>query len=947
MIKIKLLSVCAFLSISLAWAALQPVKATLPPVIDGELDDACWQNAPFHSEFYTYNTSRVSSLKTEFAIACTETDIVFAFRCLDTPTTEDALADRTSKGIFKECVEIMLDPTGGKDTYFHFAIGRNGALFDRRCEQGGYIGDATWESNYTAKVKLQENSWTCEVAIPYRSLELRDGGAENWSINVTRESKELASIAKGGAFNVAAAFLKMKAPEVNLKPYSWEIAPVAHKLSLEANTYTFILNGEIINHTGQDGNVLVTSTLIGPGNVTAFSANPAPHAKRGEAFKYETPTMRGGECGQYTVITQIRDADNGRILSERRDAITAQYVPISIKIVSPSYRNAIFATQKLENVVFDVVVNLNAQERKDTTIQAGIRSEDGTILARKNAVADGGKASFTFPNSPLPEGKLTVFAEITSAENKPLGKASETLRKLPYMKNEVFRGDDGNWYIDGKKRFLLLGWNSTHAFQTEYLAAMPAGPGNMDMSPMGFGLVSSGFKPRFLKEGWTDYVTDFFTKRTQTYMKNENLFAHYWLDEPDCMGWSREFATRVAKLIAEVDPWHPVVISSGTQGVTAYPDSGELNGFHCYPSPRVGKPMANFSKIVVCLDKYNREKANWEKPQDIVYLHQGFNYGDVGNLNTRVPSYEEYRNQNILALAMGCTGILHYNRVGVPYPELTIGMAELIKEQKIVGEHAIIQTPISIQSPVPELKLRACKNEDDGSLWILAVYAKDGEYTAEIPVTQNGEWQVLSENRAITANGNTLKDHFTSFQAHIYTTDKTDYKLKTIQEIVKLIDDEYEARRKPGNLAYQRLENQVMTVTASSNKYCKKSSAGKDTALWHVTDGIIESPFPDLDEQCFSDSTPNQAPDWIELNFHKPVSAGKVVVYPKKESLREYEVQVSQDGQNWTTVGKVENAAGAAQTVTFAKQTLKRIRIFVTKTNGPHAIISEIEVYEQ
>ena len=86
----KLLSISTFLSVSLAWAALQPVKATLAPVIDGELDDACWQNAPFHSEFYAFNTTRKSPLKTEFAIVCTETDIVFAFRCLDTPTTEDA-----------------------------------------------------------------------------------------------------------------------------------------------------------------------------------------------------------------------------------------------------------------------------------------------------------------------------------------------------------------------------------------------------------------------------------------------------------------------------------------------------------------------------------------------------------------------------------------------------------------------------------------------------------------------------------------------------------------------------------------------------------------------------------------------------------------------------------------------------------------------------------------
>ncbi|MBQ9369246.1 MAG: hypothetical protein IJT83_15795 [Victivallales bacterium] len=944
--KVKLLFISAFMTLALAMAGIQPVKALLPPVIDGELDDACWQNAHFYSEFYTYNTPEKSTLKTEFAVAYTETHAVFAFRCLDIPSPKNP-KDLNPKDLFKECVEIMLDPTGGKDTYFHFAIGRNGALFDRKCEQGGFLGDKEWESNFTAKVKLQENSWSCEAAIPYRSLELRDGGASEWSINVARESTELASIAKNGAFNVAGAFLRMPAPDFSLKPYSWELSPITYRLQLKEKKYAFTICGEIVNHTGGDSKIIVTSTLIGPDDITAFGSNPFPKIEKDRSAKYESPVLKGGESGNYRIVTQIRDMDNGRILKDREDKIVAQYEPVTIKVRSPSYRNAIFATQKLENVRFDVNMHLPEAEHNALKVHAGLRTEEGKVLAEKTSSANAASVPFTFPCKELPEGNIIVFASLMDSDDKSHGNATETLRKLPYRKNEVFRGDDGNWYIDGKKRFLLLGWNSTHAEQPGYVATMPRGKSELMMSPMGFGLVSSGFKARYQKEGWTDYAKEFFTKRTLNYMKDENLFAHYWLDEPDCMGWSREFATRVAKLIAEIDPWHPVVISTGTQGVTAYPDSGELNGFHCYPSPRVGKPMANFTKIVACLDKYNREKENFDRPQDIVYLHQGFNYGDVGNMNTCIPSYEEYRNQNFLALAMGCTGILHYNRVGVAYPELLTGMQELTKEQKIVGEHAMIQEPIQLESPVPELKLRAFKNENDGSFWILAVYAAYGEKTLEIPVPQDGGWQVLSEKRTITARNGKLQDSFTAFEAHIYTTDKSDFKLNSVKEIVKRIDDEYESRRKPGNLAYQRFENQVLKVTASSNKYHKQSSYAKDTCLWHVTDGVTSRPFPDLDPQCFYDATPNKTPDWIALAFHNPVTAGRIVVYPFENSLCDYEVQISVDGDEWKTIQRIENAQGEFQTIQFPPQTLKGVRVFVTKTNGPDTRISEIEVYEK
>ena len=94
------------------------------------------------------------------------------------------------------------------------------------------------------------------------------------------------------------------------------------------------------------------------------------------------------------------------------------------------------------------------------------------------------------------------------------------------------------------------------------------------------------------------------------------------------------------------------------------------------------------------------------------------------------------------------------------------------------------------------------------------------------------------------------------------------------------------------------------------------------------------------------DRTPKKVPDWIELRFDKPVTAGRAVIYPALDSLRDYEIQVWQDG-NWKTVGSVKNASGKSQTVTFPPVTTNRIRLYITANNGPDSALYELEIYEK
>lgn len=64
---------------------LKPVFTTIPPVIDGQLDDAVWESAPKVSEFKTFTPDfgKELSEKTIVYMAYDKENIYFAYKCYD------------------------------------------------------------------------------------------------------------------------------------------------------------------------------------------------------------------------------------------------------------------------------------------------------------------------------------------------------------------------------------------------------------------------------------------------------------------------------------------------------------------------------------------------------------------------------------------------------------------------------------------------------------------------------------------------------------------------------------------------------------------------------------------------------------------------------------------------------------------------------------------------
>ena len=84
----------------------------------------------------------------------------------------------------------------------------------------------------------------------------------------------------------------------------------------------------------------------------------------------------------------------------------------------------------------------------------------------------------------------------------------------------------------------------------------------------------------------------------------------------------------------------------------------------------------------------------------------------------------------------------------------------------------------------------------------------------------------------------------------------------------------------------------------------------------------------------------------MELEFPNAVTAGRIVVYPAENTLRDYEVQARING-NWQTLGSAKNAQGKFQEFKFAPVNAKVFRLYITANNGPTSKVHEIEIYEK
>lgn len=927
--------------------ALEAVRAARPPVLDGKLDDACWSAAPKAADFRIMNTDQPAKWPSTVQFACDDQALYVAVRCAepDPKSINTRVLPRDNADVFRtDCVEIMLDPTGSKNDYYHIAINASGSVADRACTQGGFVGDMSWDSTTVAGAFIGPDFWSCEFAVPFACLGLTPQVGATWRVNVCREKREpteLSSLAEQGAFNIASRFVELTGVQADLARYCYEIGSPVPTTTLKDGKLELTLQVPVRNLTGKAATGLLDAWLVSPAGKVAASGQSLDLAP-GAAQTYALGPFSLDEQGEYACTVRVADPVTKQALAFRQTHQPIAFVPVAIKLVAPWYRGCIFATQNLKQVLADVELGLDEKVRQGAQLDVSLWAAGGDKpLQAKTIKPVPEKSRVSFEAAPLPEGKLELRARLTDAAGKEIAATVCPLRKLPRKPGEVWLGQDLQWYVDGKPFFLNGGWNYPEDFVEGYNAFTGERPGNvkvLDCTLMNdLHYKAKSLEQKRLSAEDAELVRQHVLKTRD----NPKLFGYYVSDEPECGSTQAGALEDVYRVIAEEDPYHPVIISNDSmEGMRNYARCADINGLHPYPPPLRSLPHKDLAPVANFIAGAVAYYAPLPHKQTMAYLHQGFNYGDYGAVNHRIPTYEEYRNQNILAMICGSRGTIQFNRMVAHYPELYLGMPHLTRELAAL-ETVFASADAKAKPQADSDKARLLLKDSQGKLWLFVCNADTAAREIKLNVPGfSGGLTVVSEGRQVTAKNGQWTDKFAPFECHIYTNGKAP-SLPTVAKIKAEIAAANAARRQPGNLVYQEFEGDGVVVSASSN-YAGRFQR-PDNGLWHLVDGVVDK----LDHyKCLTwqDTTENQGPDWLEIRLPKPASVGRVVVYGFEQSLKDYSVQAFVGGQ-WQDVAKVTGQTGDKATHTFAPVTTDRLRLWVTATNGPVAKATEVEVY--
>ncbi len=154
-----------------------------PPIIDGKLDDTCWQGLAETSDFTCIAArSGLAEAQTFVKIGMTEKDLLVAFRCVE-PEIDKVLQELKVKDGFRESVEIFIDTNLDRNTYNQYRFS-NGGLFGAHKGYGGEHGGNL--EDFRVAVSYDKDAWIVETAIPFSLIGDTPKTGQLWGFNLNR-----------------------------------------------------------------------------------------------------------------------------------------------------------------------------------------------------------------------------------------------------------------------------------------------------------------------------------------------------------------------------------------------------------------------------------------------------------------------------------------------------------------------------------------------------------------------------------------------------------------------------------------------------------------------------------------------------------------------------------------------------------------------------------------
>lgn len=165
----------------------QTAFAKTAPVIDGLMNDDCWNTVDWTSDFIQSQPveNKPPSQQTAFKILYDNDNLYLFFRAFDNEPDKISKLMSRRDNFTGDMIFVEIDSHFDKQTDFLFSASASGAKSDAAMSLDGQNEDDNWNPIWYVKTTVDDKGWCAEMKIPLSQLRF-DKNSPVWGLQVTR-----------------------------------------------------------------------------------------------------------------------------------------------------------------------------------------------------------------------------------------------------------------------------------------------------------------------------------------------------------------------------------------------------------------------------------------------------------------------------------------------------------------------------------------------------------------------------------------------------------------------------------------------------------------------------------------------------------------------------------------------------------------------------------------
>jgi len=170
-------------------------RTDTPPIINGDLDDAAWENAVLLDDFLQFEPYNLiaPTVRTEARILYDDDYLYVAFNNFH-PDPDKIMVRRARRDDWRagfdfnaDWVGIGIDSRNDDKTGYWFAVNAAEVQVDVAISGDGHGGfDGTWNAVWDSKVSFHEDGWSAEIRIPFNVFQYSKTSDQEWGTSLQR-----------------------------------------------------------------------------------------------------------------------------------------------------------------------------------------------------------------------------------------------------------------------------------------------------------------------------------------------------------------------------------------------------------------------------------------------------------------------------------------------------------------------------------------------------------------------------------------------------------------------------------------------------------------------------------------------------------------------------------------------------------------------------------------